>query len=76
MSVTKEVAMEREKLIEAARLIQSYCVNNRDKYHKCGKDCLFRRKYVHGNSYYCEMDNEPYSWYVPEVQNDEHGQKY
>ena len=73
MTVAKEVAMEREKLIEAARLLKENCAGIEKNCYKDKVNCPFQRKYMKGLTYYCELRNDTAQWNLPEVQDDEHG---
>lgn len=69
--------MERETLIEAAKLIQANCENPKNL--SCGNqivDCPFQRETILVNNYMCSLSFDVPDWKLPEVQDDEHGQKH
>ena len=69
--------MEREKLIEAARLLKENCKAGCRAFN--GYKCPFSNddwdEDINPQDA-CKLCNYPHNWVLPEVQNDEHGQKY
>jgi len=61
--------MEHEKLMEAARLLESNCENNECNF--MGVDCPFQSRSIYG-FWTCSIEGRPSCWGLPEVQsNDE-----
>ena len=64
--------MEREKLIEAARLIKTNCENPKFKNCGCEKvDCPFQMPTRLTDNFVCNLSFDVPDWDLPEVQDDE-----
>ena len=64
--------MEREKLIEAARMIKKNCES--PEYKDCGRkkvDCPFQSETRLLDSFVCKLSFDVFDWILPEVQDND-----
>lgn len=64
--MSEEVAMEREKLIEAAKMLKKNC------YNACSKKCPFYIGIEDDGANNCVLTDElPCNWEIPEVKDND-----